>query len=186
MKTISLPLSVSMSIVMFIIGVGTGYFFTPQYSLSMFDKTTMDLGRPDRYLDLRYINAMISHHRGAMLLAQQVTTNSRPEVVSLAQEILKNEPVAISELYQWKKTWYADDRQVPDPVVSHLGVHDTTFDLRFLNALIAHHQNGIIMTKDIKLKSSRSEILNNADAVENFLNNGIDMLKGWRKEWHAI
>jgi uncharacterized protein (DUF305 family) len=42
------------------------------------------------------------------------------------------------------------------------------------------------MTKDIKLKSSRSEILNNADAVENFLNNGIDMLKGWRKEWYAI
>jgi uncharacterized protein (DUF305 family) len=106
--------------------------------------------------------------------------------VSLAQEILKNEPVAISELYQWKKTWYNDERQVADPVVSRLGAYDATFDLRFLNALIAHHQNGIIMTKDIKLKSSRSEILNNADAVENFLNNGIDMLKGWRKEWYAI
>ena len=186
MKTISIYLTSALMIISGIIGVGFGYYLTPQYSLSMYDKTSMDLGRPDRWVDLRYVKAMISHHRGAMLVAKQALVSQRPEVKNLAEEILKNEPVAIDGLYAWKKAWYGDTRIVVDPVVPRLGEYDTTFDLRFLNAVIAHHQNGIVMTKDIRTKSSRVEVLNNADAVESFLTNGVTMLKEWRKSWYAI
>ncbi len=183
---LSAALMASLMIVTGIIGIGVGYFITPEYSLAMYDKNTMDLGRPDKWVDLRYINAMIAHHRGAMLVAAQAEKSQRPEVVNLAKEIIANEPNAIAELYQWKKDWYHDTRGVTDPVVPQLGDYDKNFDLRFLNAVIAHHQNGILMTKDIRLKSSRSEILNNADAVEAFLSGGIDMLKLWRKEWYSL
>ena len=186
MKKISLYLASSLVIIFFLVGIGVGYFVTPQYALSMYDKSTMDLGRPDRWLDLRYINAMIAHHRGAMLVAEQATISERPEVKNLANDILKNEPAAIAELYTWKKEWYNDTRKVADPVVPRLGAYDATFDLRFLNAVIGHHENGVVMTKEVRLKSSNAQVLNNANAVEDFLTGGIEMLKGWRKGWYAL
>jgi uncharacterized protein (DUF305 family) len=153
----------------------------------MYDKTTMDLGRADRTLDLRYINAMIAHHRGAMLLAEQASTKTqRQEMKDLSAKILNDEPGAISELYAWKKDWYGDNKRVRDPIVSNLGNYDDKFDLRFLNALIAHHEAGLLMTKDIKVKSSRTEILNNADAVDTFLTTTLKVFKDWRMEWYKI
>jgi uncharacterized protein (DUF305 family) len=129
---------------------------------------------------------MIAHHRGAMLLAKQAEKSQKIEIQDLAKEIQKNEPVAIEELYSWKKNWYGDSKKVTDPIVSNLGNYDETFDLRFLNALIAHHQNGLLMTKDISSKSNRSEILNNANTVEKFLNDSGEMFKTWRKSWYNI
>lgn len=169
-----------------IIGVGIGYFLTPEYQATMYDKNTMDLGRSDRGLDRRYINAMIAHHREAMLLAEQAKKSNREEVVHLAGDILKNEPALIDELYEWKKDWYGDIRPVRDPVVTKLGSLNVTFDLRFLNALIAHHEVGILMAEEVRRKSSRTEILDNADAVENFLKSTLPVLRGWRSSWYSL
>lgn len=186
MTKISIYLATSLMVVCAIIGIGVGYFLTPQYALTMYDKSTMDLGRADKWLDLRYVDAMIAHHRGAILVAQQAEVSTRPEVKNLAIEIQKNEPVLIAELYAWKKAWYGDTRAVKDPIVPNLGTYDASFDLRFLNAVIAHHEAGIVMTKEVRTKSSRSEVLNNADAVEEFLTTSAAMLKDWRKNWYKI
>lgn len=173
-------------VIVLIVGVAIGYYLTPQYQLSMYDKVGMDLGEADKWLDLRYVNSMIAHHRGAMLLAEQAKKSERVEIKSLAEDILKAEPKAIEELYQWKKTWYKDSKKVVDPKVSNLGDYDKNFDLRFLNALISHHENGIVMTQSARTKTSRAEVLDNADGVEAFLRGGINMLKGWRSSWYSI
>lgn len=186
MKKITLSLAVSLMIVSAVAGIGIGYWLTPQYSLSMYDKNVMDLGQPDKWVDLRYIDAMIAHHRGAMLLAREAEISTRPEIRKLASDIQKDEPPNIDELYRWKKAWYGDTRSVRDPLVPRLGAYDRTFDLRFLNALIAHHRNGILMTREIRLKSSRSEVLDNADKVEQFLSGGVAMLSDWRKKWYNV
>ena len=82
------------------LGIAFGYYLTPEYKFSMYEKNEMSLGPADRTFDLRYINEMISHHRGAMLLAEQLAKNSaRPEMKTLAQNILNDEPAAIAELY---------------------------------------------------------------------------------------
>lgn len=170
-----------------IIGMGFGYYLSPEYRLSMYEKDSMDLGPADRQVDLRYINAMIAHHRAAMLLAEQAAKQSaRTEMKSLASEIAANEPKLIEELYGWKEAWYEDERKVKDPQVAVLGTSEEKFDLRFLNALIAHHDAGILMTEEIRSKSSRNEVLDNADAVENFLRTTREALKGLRKEWYNI
>lgn len=187
MNKISLTLAVALMIVIGVLGISIGYYITPEYQTNMFDKTTMDLGKADRWVDLRYINAMISHHRGAMLLAEQAGAKTqRQEIKDLSAKILADEPKAIAELYNWKKNWYGDTRTVKDPTVPNLGSYDEKYDLRFLNALIAHHQAGLIMTKDIKTKSSRTEILNNADAVETFLTTTLKIFQDWRTAWYNI
>lgn len=184
---ISIYLTFGLVIVGIVLGIAFGYYLTPEYKFSMYEKNDMSLGQADRTFDLRYINAMIAHHRGAMLLAEQLAKNTnRPEMQTLAKNILNDEPKLIKELYDWKKDWYKDTKKVRDPIVANLGRPDEKFDLRFLNAMIAHHEAGIIMTKETKLKSSRSEILNNADAVEIFLTNGIESLKELRANWYNI
>lgn len=184
---VSIYLTLGLVVIGTLLGVSFGYYLTPEYKVSMYDKNTMSLGQADRTFDLRYINAMIAHHRGAMLLAEQLAKNTeRPEMKTLAQNILQDEPKAIAGLYEWKKEWYGDTKKVRDPIVANLGSYDDKFDLRFLNAIIAHHEAGIVMTKETRLKSSRTEILNNADAVEAFLSGGLQTLKGLRSTWYNI
>lgn len=187
MTKIPLTLAVSLIIIFGILGLSIGYSLTPDYKGGMFNKNTMDLGRVDVNLDLRYLNAMISHHRGAMLLAEQASVKTtRQEMKDLSLKILNDEPKAIDELYTWKKNWYGDTRQVKDPVISNLGGYDDKFDLRFLNALIAHHEAGLLMTKEVKTKSSRNEVLDNADAVDTFLTTTLKVFKDWRSQWYNI
>lgn len=170
-----------------LLGTGAGYSLTSEYSLSMYDKGSMDLGRADRSLDRRYIDAMAAHHRGAILLGEQALANgTHAEIKALAKDILAGEPKLIAELYAWKKDWYGDSRKARDPIVAKLGPSDEKFDLRFLNALIAHHEAGLLMTKEIRAKSSRAEVLNNADAVEAFLKTTLATFKAWRLEWYNV
>lgn len=186
MEKISAYLTVSLIVISGVVGYIIGYSSTYEYRSSMYDRNLMDLGAADKWLDLRYVNSMISHHRSAMLLAEQAQNSSREDVKNLAKMILGSEPIAIEELYNWKKEWYGDTKVVKDPVGIKLGSVDDKFDLRFLNALITHHENGIVMTEDARTKSSRVEVLNNADAVEEFLKGGIIMFKEWRKNWYGI
>lgn len=187
MKLYTPMLTLSLTICAFVIGVTTGYFFSPSYQITMNEPQTMGFGNADRFVDLRYIDQMAAHHRGAMLLAGQIQQKTqRQEIKDLAADILKNEPPLIEELYTWKKDWYKDTRRIKDPIVANLGPADDKTDLRFLNALIAHHSDGIAMTKEIRTKSSRADVLNNADAVENFLTTTSVTLKNWREQWYGV
>jgi len=186
MQKISISLAVALAIISAVAGIGVGYWYTPQYSLSMYDKKMMDLGQADKWVDLRYLDAMISHHREALRLAEQAGISQKPEIKRLSADILKTEPLAIAELYRWKKGWYSDIKPVQEPESVHLGSYNRTFDLRFLNALVAHHENGIQLTREIRLKSSRNDVLDNAERVEHALHESLRMLREWRKEWYNI
>lgn len=187
MKNISISLLLSLSMIIFMIGFGAGYYYTPEYKASMngsrFNK--MGLGDADYFLDKRYLDQMISHHQAAIKLAEEAINKSdRTEIKELAKHIIENEPELIEELYVWKRAWYKDKKSVANLRVYQLGNRDEYFDLRFLNALIAHHQEGIEMAREVKYKSSRLEILNNADQIIYNLSLNLETLKEWRENWY--
>lgn len=187
MKTISLPLFGSLMIVGLILGIGIGYYLTPEYQMTMFEKENMDLGSNSRMVDLAYLNGMIGHHQQALELAIQLEKGSqRPELRALSRDIQENEPTLIQKLYQYKQDFFNDTRQVRTPPVPNLGQVDPTFDLRFLNALISHHQAGIAMAQEVQTKSTRSEILNDAMAVESNLADSLVTLTNYRTLWYQI
>lgn len=187
MKTMSNTLFGSLLAATLIVGVAIGYALTPTYQQTMYQKEAMNLGPSDRNLDLRYLNQMGSHHWGAILLAQQVQDKTqRPEIKALALEIQANEPKLIEELLAWKLEWYGDRRAITKPQAVNLGPADNKVDLRFLNALIAHHEAGIVMTQEVRGKSSRAEVLNNADQVEDFLKTSLGKLREMRSEWYGL
>ncbi len=184
MQKVSLPLTISLMIAAFVIGTGTGYWLTPEYRMTMYDKSVMDMNTSDKWTDLRYIDDMIAHHREAILLAEEATASRRPEILKLRSDILKNEPAVIEQLKKWKTQWFDNSKIGQDPQVVHLGAYNHTFDLRFLNALIAHHERGIQIARTIRMKSDRSEILDNADEIERSLQENLALLRVWRKSWY--
>lgn len=130
---------------------------------------------------------MAAHHRGAILLAEQMQEGlARPEIASLAKAIINNEPALINQLYVWKKAWYNDQSTASDPRVPDLSPADETRDLRFLNVLIAHHEDGIRMAREARTKSTRSEIVTDAYGVEQFLIASMKTLKEWRSQWYGL
>ncbi len=67
----------------------------------------MDLGTANDEYDLRFINAMIPHHEGAMTMAQEaLEKSSRPEVQELAEAIIASQQVEIDQMTQWQQDWY--------------------------------------------------------------------------------
>ncbi len=67
----------------------------------------MDLGEADEEFDLRFMNAMIPHHEGAVAMAQEALEKSdRPEVKELAQSIIDSQQQEIDQMVQWRKDWY--------------------------------------------------------------------------------
>ena len=78
---------------------------TPELRKSMM--MTMDLGKADDQFDLRFIDAMVPHHEGALLMAKDAIAKSkRPEIQKLAQEILDSQKQEIAQMQAWRKDWY--------------------------------------------------------------------------------
>jgi uncharacterized protein (DUF305 family) len=66
-----------------------------------------DLGAADAQFDLRFINAMIPHHEGAVVMAKDALSKSkRPQIKKLAQEIISSQQKEIDQMRQWRKAWY--------------------------------------------------------------------------------
>ncbi|HIK16770.1 MAG TPA: DUF305 domain-containing protein [Leptolyngbyaceae cyanobacterium M33_DOE_097] len=166
----------------------------------------MDLGPADNYYDLRFIDSMIPHHRGAIEMANEALQKSnRPEIKTLAQNIIKAQNREENELMRkWRKAWYpnASDTPIawhsemghsmsmsPEQVKSmmmtmDLGAADDQFDLRFLNAMIPHHEGAVVMAQDALSKSTRPEIKQLANEIIASQQAEINQMKQWRKSWY--
>lgn len=166
----------------------------------------MDLGPADAQYDLRFIDAMIPHHQGAIVMANEALKKSkRPEIKSLAKNIIKAQDREENQLMRkWRKAWYPNASAQPIawyPDMGHampmspaqkqsmmmsmdLGAADQQFDLRFLNAMIPHHQRAIVMAKDALNKSKRPEIKQLATEIIASQQAEINEMKQWRKTWY--
>ena len=66
-----------------------------------------DLGAAGAQYDLRFIDMMIPHHQGAIVMAQDALKKSRrPEVKRLAQSIIASQQQEIAQMKRWRTLWY--------------------------------------------------------------------------------
>ncbi|MBP5973023.1 DUF305 domain-containing protein [Brasilonema sp. CT11] len=166
---------------------------------------SMDLGSADANYDLRFIDAMTPHHEGAVVMAKVALQKSkRPEIKKLAQEIIKAQNKEIAELKQWRTAWYPKAPSTPmawNAQMNHmmemspeqskamrmdmdLGAADNDFDLRFINAMIPHHEAAVTMAQDALNKSKRPEIKKLAQNIITSQQQEIAQMKKWRQAWY--
>lgn len=165
----------------------------------------MDLGPADAEFDLRFIDAMTPHHQGAVEMATEAKQKSkRPEIQTLANDIIAAQKKEIAQMKQWRQAWYP--KASAEPVAYHskmghsmpmtqdqmksmmmsmdLGAADAEFDLRFINAMIPHHQGAVTMAQDALAKSNRPEIQKLAKDIISSQKAEISQMGQWRKAWY--
>ena len=65
------------------------------------------LGPADAEYDHRFIDMMIPHHEGAILMAKDALQKSqRPEIKKLAEDIIVAQEKEIAQLKAWGEAWY--------------------------------------------------------------------------------
>jgi uncharacterized protein (DUF305 family) len=165
----------------------------------------MELGPADANFDLRFIDGMIPHHEGAVVMAKEALSKAKhPELKKLAEAIIKAQNQEIAEMNQWRSQWYAQapaTRMAYDSQMGHmmpmsqeqkqsvmmstdLGAADAEFDLRFINAMIPHHQGAVVMAEDALKKSQRTEIKTLAQEIISSQQAEIKQMEAWRKAWY--
>jgi uncharacterized protein (DUF305 family) len=79
-----------------------------QHNMSMMNTMMVDsLGGADSNYELRFIDMMIPHHEGAVMMAKNAEKNaSRPELKKLAAQIIASQQKEIDQMKQWRKAWY--------------------------------------------------------------------------------
>jgi uncharacterized protein (DUF305 family) len=169
------------------------------------DHSQMDLGPANAEFDLRFIDAMIPHHEGAVVMAKAALQHSqRPEIKKLATAIVKAQDQEINQMKQWRGAWYP---QAPStPVAWHsqmghamamspdqikamrmdmdLGAADAQFDRRFLEAMIPHHEGALVMGREALSKSQRSEIRTLAQEIIKSQEAEIQQMRQWKQAWY--
>ena len=165
----------------------------------------MDLGPADANFDLRFIDGMVPHHEGAVTMAQAAQPKAKhPELKKFANGIIAAQTPEIAQMQQWRSAWYPQAGAVPMaydgklgkmvPMSAEqkqgmmmrmdLGAADDQFDLRFLNAMIPHHEAAVTMANQALQKSKRSEIKQLATAIVGSQQAEINQMKQWRKAWY--
>jgi uncharacterized protein (DUF305 family) len=166
--------------------------------------SAMDLGPADARYDLRFIDAMTPHHEGAVVMAKDAIQKSKnPKLKALAEAILKAQPLEINQMKEWRKAWYPTVSNAPiawHNEMNHemamsveqmkamhmsmdLGAADAGYDVRFLDAMIPHHEGAVMMAKELLKKSTRSEMQTFAKAIIRSQQAEINQMKQWRSAW---
>lgn len=166
---------------------------------------SMDLGPADADYDLRFIDGMTVHHQGAVNMAKEVLNKSkRPEMKKLANNMIAAQNREINQMKEWRKTWYAKADNTPmayHAQMGHmmamspeqmqsmmmsmdLGPADAQFDLRFLNAMIPHHEGALVMAQDALKKSKRPEMKKLSQEILTSQKQEIEQMKEWRQAWY--
>lgn len=64
-------------------------------------------GKSGDAFDKEFLDQMIVHHEGAVAMAQKVLeVSKRPELIKLANDIIKAQTAEIAQMKEWKAAWF--------------------------------------------------------------------------------
>jgi uncharacterized protein (DUF305 family) len=132
--------------------------------------------------DLRWLDAMVQHHTGALRMSAFVFDIGQPGVGALAKQIWRDQAQEIKAMGQWRKAWYPEAPVYPvalktggDPnsmeslermSAAHIQAMQMmgstpTRESRvtwLLEGMLAHHGGALVMAHDALRKSSNPTI----------------------------
>jgi uncharacterized protein (DUF305 family) len=157
----------------------------------MHDHGSMMMDAP---VDAMFIDGMIVHHEGAIAMAKQAQTEAqRPEIKQLAGEIIKAQEAEIKQMQEWRAAWFPDLKNTGGMMDNagammnmgpmEVAAGDEPFDIRFIDAMIPHHEGALMMAQMVQQRSQRPEIKQLADEIIKAQTAEIEQMKKWRTEW---
>jgi uncharacterized protein (DUF305 family) len=143
--------------------------------------------------EMSFLSQMIQHHRGAIDMAKMVSSHTkRPELNKLAEQIVSTQEKEIGELTQWLKEWQSAepekmpkmaDKKMKAEMAKFEVAKDAEFDKMFLEMMIKHHAGAVRMSRLVKEKSTRPELLKFAGNVIKDQTAEIQQMEDWQTAW---
>ena len=139
--------------------------------------------------DAQFIDSMIMHHQGAIDMANQALKEAqKPEIKTLAEDIVKAQQSEIAQMQDWRTAWYPDlaptggmNMAMGEMMIGNDA--NKPFDQRFIEAMIPHHQGAIAMAKDAQQKAEHAEIKTLASTIITAQESEIAQMQQWSQQW---
>ena len=159
-----------------------------------------DPGAAEAPYDLQFLDSMIHHHNGAIMMAKMVLGKTeRPELKAFAQKVIDDQSKEIDYMKQLREQWYAGKPQAVNMEMpgmvggmkimtgEHMKEMDQMppahFDDHFLNMMIAHHEGAVTMSKEAQKKAEHPEVKQLADKILEAQEPVIEQMKKWKEMW---
>lgn len=79
----------------------------------------------------------------------------------------------------------ADMDMMNRKMVENLGQSDSSYDARFIDMMIPHHEGAVMMAQDALNKSTHPEMRKMAEAIIASQQQEIEQMKAWRNQWYG-
>lgn len=162
-------------------------------------------------LDQQFIDMMVPHHQAAVAMAEVALARAEhAEIKGLANDIISAQNSEISQLKDWRKTWFGSDQtpgmnampMLPGMEMPGMGMGgsmgpttdmtgDVTalktanpFDKAFIEAMTAHHQTAIAAARVAAAQATKPEIKALAGQIIAAQQAEIDKMAAWLADWY--
>ena len=159
-----------------------------------------DPGAAEAPFDLQFLDSMIHHHNGAIVMAKMVESKThRPQLKAFAQKIIGDQTQEIDYMKKLRDQWYAGkpsavNMEMPGMVggmkmmnSEHMKELDEMppehFDEHFLNMMIPHHEGAVTMSKEAEKKAKHAEVKQLAEKIIQAQGPEIELMKNWKQMW---
>jgi uncharacterized protein (DUF305 family) len=165
---------------------------------------------PNAPIEQQFIDMMVPHHESAIAMAEIALERAQhAELRELAGEIIAAQSAEIEQLRAWRREWFGSEDTPPMEAMPMLpgmdmGGHamsgntmdmtadvkrlerasDDEFDQRFIDAMIAHHEQAVEAANIALERSERQEIRDLSEAIIEAQTREIEQLRDWRAEWY--
>ena len=149
-----------------------------------------------KYSDKAFIDAMVPHHQGAIVMARVALENAEHEEIrELSRNIVSTQQAEIGELKAIKKEEFGTSH-VPMEMSSEqmrgMGMmmdpqslaEENPFDRAFIDAMIPHHRSAIEMAKVANQESENPRIKELAQNIMSAQKAEIEQMRRWQERWY--
>lgn len=164
-------------------------------------------GRAPDAMDAMFIEEMVPHHQDAIDMAEMALGRSeRPEIMQLAEDVIRTQSAEIDQMRAWYREWYGAD--VPEsggrpgmmgrgsPGMMRGMMWQGTVDLEaleeadefdkvFLEAMVPHHEMGVMMSRMAGSVTRRPELRELTRSIERAQRQEIADMRRWYEEWYG-
>lgn len=142
--------------------------------------------------EIEFMRLMIGHHESAIRAAEMIPSKtSRPELVTLGNNIVTSQKSEVASMRGWLNSWYGIANPTIDPsagepemMAAMMAMNVADYEQSFLGMMTMHHQGASAMAGLVAGRTTRPELLTLANDIITAQKAEIAQMRDWGLAWY--